>query len=327
MKKILLVGAGQLGSRHLQGLAKCTNKLEIHVVDPSEKNLEVSISRFQEIDEHINHDIKTYINIEKIQIKSFEVAILATNADVRFDITKSMIENFQIKSYVFEKVVFQSENQFQEINELFTGGNSNRYVNCPRRMWPSYNNLKNIIKDQGKIELTVTGTEWGMACNSIHFIDLLAFLTDENDFQIVQSNLDNQIYESKRPGFIEFNGEIQLRTANGSVLNIKCNPKSNPDEKPSQQIFLKYGDNTIEIRESGQAIDFYSEGKRVKTEDFNIHFQSGLSNIFVDELIVNKICELTTLQESSKYHLILFNVFREKYLQLIGKKLEEIPIT
>jgi saccharopine dehydrogenase-like NADP-dependent oxidoreductase len=63
MNRILLVGAGQLGSRHLQGLARSENILEIHIVDPSEKNLEISISRFQEIDGYNKHVIKTYTDI------------------------------------------------------------------------------------------------------------------------------------------------------------------------------------------------------------------------------------------------------------------------
>jgi hypothetical protein len=110
-------------------------------------------------------------------------------------------------------------------------------------------------------------------------------------------------------------------------LNIKCDPKTNYGDKPTQWISLKHGENMVDIRESAQAIDFNFEGDLVKTEDFKIHFQSGLSNIFVDELIDNKTCNLTTLEESSKYHLLLFNIFREKYLQLTGRKLEEIPIT
>ena len=36
MKKIALIGAGQLGSRHLQGLAKSDLCLSIEVVEPFE---------------------------------------------------------------------------------------------------------------------------------------------------------------------------------------------------------------------------------------------------------------------------------------------------
>jgi predicted dehydrogenase len=327
LNKILLIGAGQLGSRHLQGIAKSNNKLEIHIVDPSEKNLEVSISRFQEIDRYTNHRIHTYKDITHLVEKVYEVAILATNADVRYKLTKQMIDNLQIKSYVFEKVVFQSEKQFKDINNLFSEADYNAYVNCPRRMWPSYHALKNQLGGYKNIELSVSGTDWGMACNSIHFIDLMAFLTDEADFEIAHYNLIDEIFNSKRSGFIEFNGEIQLRTANGNILNIKCDPKSSPDEKPSQHISIKYGNDKAEIRESAQVVDFYSEETLVRTEGFNILFQSGLSNLFVDELIDNNTCSLTSLEESSKYHLLLFNIFREKYLQLVGKKLEEIPIT
>ncbi len=37
MSKIAIIGAGQLGSRHLQGLAKSDIKISIEVVEPLDK--------------------------------------------------------------------------------------------------------------------------------------------------------------------------------------------------------------------------------------------------------------------------------------------------
>ena len=44
-----LIGAGQIGSRHLQGLAKSTLQYKIYVVDPDEKSLSVAKIRYQEV--------------------------------------------------------------------------------------------------------------------------------------------------------------------------------------------------------------------------------------------------------------------------------------
>ena len=40
--KVLIVGGGQIGSRHLQGALKSTHRLSITIVDPSLSSLELS---------------------------------------------------------------------------------------------------------------------------------------------------------------------------------------------------------------------------------------------------------------------------------------------
>ena len=48
MVNVAIIGAGQLGSRHLSSLALSVNDLEIQVVDPFQGSLEVAKSRFEE---------------------------------------------------------------------------------------------------------------------------------------------------------------------------------------------------------------------------------------------------------------------------------------
>ena len=45
-QSLLLVGAGQLGSRYLQGLVASDSELEITVVDPSSESLETAKLRW-----------------------------------------------------------------------------------------------------------------------------------------------------------------------------------------------------------------------------------------------------------------------------------------
>lgn len=52
MKNILLIGAGQLGSRHLQGIAKIDFKANICVVDPSEISIEIAKERYKQINKN-----------------------------------------------------------------------------------------------------------------------------------------------------------------------------------------------------------------------------------------------------------------------------------
>ena len=50
MKKITLVGCGNIGSRHLQALVKLPFETEIQIIDPNENSIKLAKSRLNEID-------------------------------------------------------------------------------------------------------------------------------------------------------------------------------------------------------------------------------------------------------------------------------------
>jgi predicted dehydrogenase len=49
MKSIVIIGAGQLGSRHLQALRLIDEPIRIQVVDPSHESLKVAEERFNQV--------------------------------------------------------------------------------------------------------------------------------------------------------------------------------------------------------------------------------------------------------------------------------------
>jgi len=104
MIKNLIVGAGQLGSRHLQGMLKYNESTQIiYVIDPSLEALNISKSRAAEIDH--NHQLffqQDWNNLPEI----FNVVIVATNADVREKVINQLLSNFKVKYLVLEKVLF-----------------------------------------------------------------------------------------------------------------------------------------------------------------------------------------------------------------------------
>ena len=46
MKKIFIIGSGELGSRHLQSLKNIKTSLEIYIIDPSNKSLKIAQERY-----------------------------------------------------------------------------------------------------------------------------------------------------------------------------------------------------------------------------------------------------------------------------------------
>ena len=80
MKTIAIIGAGQLGSRHLQGLLKYKTQQDIYVLDPSQDSLKLARQRADEIShQHRVHFVADWTAIPQ----NIELAIVATNSNVR----------------------------------------------------------------------------------------------------------------------------------------------------------------------------------------------------------------------------------------------------
>jgi hypothetical protein len=163
MYNIALIGAGQLGSRHLQGLAKIQFLSKIYVIDPDVQALELARDR---------------------------AAII-----------KSVLSKCAVRNFIFEKILFQKEKDYFEISELLKQKGINAWVNCPRRLFNGFRLLKELFSKNEPIFLSVTGGNWGLGCNSIHFIDLFAFITEDYDIELSMQFLSPVLLESNRSGF------------------------------------------------------------------------------------------------------------------------------
>ena len=66
---ILIVGAGQLGSRYLQGMASLKKNCSIYIIDPSDLSLKRAKERFEEME--YNNKVyyrKEYVNLPNLRI-------------------------------------------------------------------------------------------------------------------------------------------------------------------------------------------------------------------------------------------------------------------
>ena len=224
---ILLIGAGQLGSRHLQALALSKLNICISVVDPSETSLAIAKERLGQIENSKSiNSINFYTSLSKVENK-VDLCVIATSADCRLSILKELIGQLIVKNILFEKVLFQSETQLDEAQELLIKYNINAWVNCPRRMQPIYHKLKALLKNEEYIELEVNGNNWGLACNAIHMIDIWAYMRNNTDYELDTRELLPQLLNSKRENFKEIGGKLKGHFGrNKIILNCEFNDKN-----------------------------------------------------------------------------------------------------
>lgn len=323
MKNIVIIGAGQLGSRHLQGLALSNHPLNIQVVDPSAESLKIAESRFKEVAGTFTGKVAFLSTLEKLE-KKIDVAIIATSSKVRKDVIFSLFESATVNYLILEKVLFIKESDYIDVALLFQKTDTKVWVNCARRLYKVYTDLKSEL--QGPLNMTVVGNEWGLGCNGIHFIDLFAYLTGETGLQLSTASLVDEIFESKRNGYVEFYGTI-----NGEVKGNNLSLTSFSGTPSPMRINIDTPKARYSIQEGGKGKIWISRAENNWSwEESNIEmpFQSQLTNLLVDELLEKGTCDLTTFEESSSLHL----TFLKSLLSFIrvlknDNSITECPIT
>lgn len=322
--KIALIGAGQLGSRHLQGIAKSTLNIDIEVVEPFEASREIAKTRFEEMP--TNDKVKSIKYLENIGqlTENIDLVIIATNADVRFMVVEELLLTKKVKNLVLEKILFQKIDEYIKVNELLQKSNTKCWVNHPRRMYPFYQELKEKLKKSSSFNFSISGGNWGLACNGLHFLDLISYLSNSNDFELNTDFLDKEIRETKRKNFIELTGNLIGKTSNSS-FNI-----NSFDIKSPMQFSITSNTLNAVIDESNGWIRIKSIdtnwNEEIKNEKI-VYFQSELTNIILDEILNKGMCCLPTYEEAMKIHLVFMQTLLNFINCISNERFEYCPIT
>jgi predicted dehydrogenase len=323
MRTVLIIGAGQLGSRHLQGLVKYSEAMEVYVLDPSIDSLRIAQEREQEIT-HMHKVI--YSQSWEILPASFDLVIIATSANVREAITVKLLENHKVRFLILEKVLFQELGAYQRVHDLLDRHNVTAYVNHPRRMFESYKGLKQNLKQNERSIYGIVGGNWGLGCNALHFLDLFVYLSGKKIKDIDVNVVDNELLESARKGFVEFTGTLAGHLEDGSFFSITS---FKGDSSPAtvtvfnnEQRFIIQEGGTPQIHELTKENLFKPENK-----EFRIQYQSDLTTDLVKELFENNACSLPSYDDARHSHELFINALLGKYNMITGLHATTLPIT
>lgn len=322
MKRILIIGGGQLGSRHLQGALKVSQPVKIYVLDKSDESLNLCRSRAEEV--QLGNPLTEVLYIKSLNdIDSLEVCIIATGADVRYEVFKELVAQVPVNAIIFEKVLFQKENQYASTQEHLNKIGIAAWVNCPRRMHPLYQRLRDLLASEQFIEMSVTGENWGLACNGVHFLDLFSYMTGDSKLKIDVGSLDDNVEESKRKNFLEVYGDVFASDALGNKLSLSC---SKGKELPNLVVRIKSCNYDVEICESGGSIKFSALGEEIPNT-YQPKFQSELTQNYIESLITKGEIGLTEFEESAEIHVPFINAIQGHFERVLEHKVDACPIT
>jgi hypothetical protein len=314
-KKILIIGFGNIGFRHIESLLP--KEYLIYVVDPNNKKYFDKISKIKK-----KCDIKYFNNIERIDLKNFDLLISATCSNIRYITTVNAINRFNIKNIIFEKIVFTSKSQFLDIEKILEKKKIKSWVNCPLRNMEVFKNIKKNYKKKDKLIIEVKGSNWNMASNTIHYLDLFNYFVKEklNSFE---NKLIKKIYRSKRKGFFELYGTIKFFINKKKYLLLENNKNS---EK--LRILIKFGNYLfiLKIGKKFNSLLSYFKEKFVKKSNFIIQNQSTMTSEVVSKIFKKKSPGLISYNKSINLHLIFLNLI-DSHLKNNLKKIKNYPIT
>ena len=318
-KIILIIGLGNIGKRYLEGILKIKYELKIYLID-------INIDAFNDLQRILEKECdknllnKTIIfksSIYEINEKVIDLAILTTTADVRTKLIDIIVKSFKVNSWILEKLLAQSVEQINTIKNLIKN-ESSCWVNTPRRSMKWYSEIKEIITSQKiSLDFKITGGRWGLACNAIHFLDLVAWFTDSEINSLTVKNNQKWI-QSKRKKFEELYGEVRVKYSDNSNLTMVCDQSNIP-----VTISINTKNDCWEIIEK----DGIATGPNNKVIKGSLDYQSIITIPIVEGILNDNECLLTNLEESAKLHIHLLNGLLKNFNQVNNTNKKLLPIT
>ncbi len=323
MRQIAIIGVGDLGSRHLQALAKLEVASTITVVDPSERSLEVARDRFNEVAKGPRPNIVFVKNLTNLPA-TLDLAIIATSSAVRMTVISQLLAISAVPTLILEKVLFQKNADFDQANELFVRKNVSAWVNCPRRMMPFFREVASYIVPDKPFTFTAEGVNWGLCCNAIHLIDNCALYSRCTEYALDVSGLHAPIFRSKRDGFIELNGTLKGRFSNGAQFELRC--ESGDQWRHINRIQNDAYLVEIDLKDNAASISKLSTGEKTFFADIAIP-QSELTHRAVHALFESGECDLTRFRDSVSLHRPLVNDLLSYVNTLLPSPADALAIT
>ena len=182
-----------------------------------------------------------------------------------------------------------------------------------------HQSLKAAFASRRPLEVSYFAGLWGLACNSIHFIDLVAWWSGEALVSVDTSGLDHHWHESKRAGYFEITGELVARFSNGTSLRLISKKDA---QAQSIQVALSDGVSWEVDEPAGTARS--SIGDQL---DGCIEFQSQMSGRLVDNILQQGKCDLPSLDESSSMHTIFLDAMLAHWNFSQNRNDDHVPIT
>lgn len=293
IREIAIIGAGGIGQRHAQSCATMpVTEYHLHIVELDDQ----SRARASGLLEG-REAVTWYSRIGELP-KAIDLAIVATRADVRAGIIEALMKNTSARSLILEKVLFQKLADYAAVGRLLSQAGAVAWVNCPRRLWSAYRQLRDRLEGQKISRIKMSGAGWDIGCNAIHYLDLIAFLTGADRVAVDDITLGD-VQPAKRSGMLHVEGEVTGHLMQGN-RRVSFEIVSIPTHRGPQTLCIDIPQGGIEVTESASSIAISWPDGTLATD--SIPLQSQITAPTVQSVFASGSCALTAYEESRALH-------------------------
>ena len=325
--RVLIVGCGQLGSRHLQAVASLSMVTEIEVVDPSPEALELGRQRLAELprDKSPSH-VRWLASIGEAT-KQGDLCIIATQAQERCKALREVADTLGYSAFLLEKIVAQSIEELEASAGFATSRGLSVWVNFLERGIPFYRRVKERLSPVDPLIFSATGGNFFLATNGIHSVDLFAYYDECTRIEGAGARVDPILHPSKRgEGLYDLTGTLHGYTEKGSSLTISYIGADSPwfhisIASRGYRCFVDHG--------TGWACESDSESgwewRKVPFEGSMLVSQT--TREFATGILTSGHCALPTLEESLVSHRFILGQLQPHFCGLLGRPIDRCPVT
>ena len=317
-KKVLILGCGNIGSRHLQALTNLPYDLEIGIIEPNNDSKKIAKTRL--IDSNYDSKKHKIIWYDKINdnVKSYDLAIIATPSVGRVKNIIKLLE-LGISKFLIEKIVCQSNSEYELLLNTLEKFNAKSWINVNMRYFDAYQKIKEYFKNS-KIHISIIGSKPVLGTNAIHYLDFVCWLSDSYDLTLNGELLSNKIFPNKRGDqFIEFAGTLIGSGKKSSIVLTYF-----PDSNLSTTIDITNNENHLIIDELNDKQFNLSINPNF---EYKFEHVSIVITKIVKDIFEKNTCTLPSASDLYSLHSELFRVFNNHIMKIKNIKPSLCPIT
>lgn len=327
MPDILLIGCGELGSRHLQAVAALPFIQKVVAVDPSAKALETGRQRVLGLpDRNPAIEWQWASSLDGIRT-GFDLCIVATQAKGRAALVRQVAETIGIGRFLLEKIVTPSVAEYQSLLRLAKGRALKIWVNCKTRAYPVHQYIKSRLRPEEPLLFSSLGGNHGLANNGVHTADLFAFYDDAETIKRIAAEIDPDLHPSKRGETIfDLSGTLVGRSEKGSLLTLAY--AGNHTVFDTIQIVTKSRRFIVDHFQRWAVESGEEDGGAWRPIPVEGNLMvSHMTKAFVTDIFEKGDCELPTLEECFPAHQFILESLQPHFNRLLGKELDCCPVT
>lgn len=325
-KRVLLIGCGQLGSRHLQAVAALPMVEEIEIVDPRPEALALGQARLAELPQRSDLRVRWHASLEAAQAGG-ALCIVATQAEGRCALVRDVMERLGYSAFLLEKIVGQSIAEIEALEGFLHARGCSAWVNFKTRAYPIHRYIKQRLDPDDPVIFSAMGGNHGLANNGVHTADLFVFYEGSADIELAGAAIDPVLHPSKRGGDVfDLSGTLQGTTAKGSHFTLSYAR----DHQQSEHL-------TISTRRYRCLVD-HAHRWAVESDPATggawqpVPFEgdllvSHMTREFAQDILTQGRCALPTLTEALIAHRFILGALQPGFSHLLQREVERCPVT